>query len=402
MKNIYLSVFLFSIVLLSCQSQEAVTEIVEVPALRASSIYEADSVVRYMELYKEQYKELSDAYQKKSSDIENENMDKAIYYCKRAITLHPSMDQYITLAIMLMKDKRYEEAYRLYHLLVNKHTIYEIDGEVYLFNSPPTEEMRYQLIALSVLNYGGLDSYEIYRYKEEGYDVKKLGNRLLSDQRLKIDTSIAEYKDFKLMFMTDDELEQYQTSEQVFREFLASIEDTASFFEINSKQVQHFKYNRSYDYEMDENIKGSSFYVYFLQEKKENPNRWYNYNYNHVFPVHTNITAVVYSIDTSEAGCPIDMRHIYHRLAIFNDKGDLLDHKVIAFQSGDDLATASFAKNNVIVKSFKRKWRNPYNMKDFDNDLLNSQEAGSVRYTITTEGKITQAAAQEESVVTPL
>jgi len=398
MKIRYSLIFLFCFILSSCGSKEIVTEVVEVPAMRASHIYRSDSVLNYIAIYKDNYKDLSDSYEQKSLQIQDKDLDRAIYYCKRAITIHPTFDLYNTLGALLVKDKRYEEAYRLYSFLVNKHYFGANHEEIYVFTEP-TEDMHYERVALNILNDGMTDAYDIYLYKDQGLDLKKLKNRLLADERLKIDTTAALYRNFKLMFMSEEEIEEYKSSTQVFNGFLMSIPDSSATFEINAKQVQNFKYHSGdYDGEMDGYLDERTFYVNFLQEMKDHPDQWYNYNYNHVYPVYNNVTAVVYAIDTSDAGCPKDMRHIYHRLVVYNDKGEILDHKVIAFQSGEDLATAAIKQSDITVKFFKRKWRNPYKKNDFDNDLLDIEEAGSVTYKMNTDGKIIQSGNQTETV----
>ena len=392
----YSLIFLFSIILFSCSSKEVITEIVEVPAIRASYIYNADSVLNYKEINKENYKDFSDSYEKKSLEIQNKDLDKAIYYCKRAITLHPTFELYNALGALLQKGKYYDEAHDLYVFLVNKQYSATKQESVYVFQEP-TDEMRYELIALSYLRYGNIDSYAIYEYKEDGHDLKKLEGRLLADTRLKIDTTLKQFENFKLLFMTDVEIDEYKYSEQVFNVFLNSITDTSSSFEINSKQVQNFKYNnREYD-EMNEAWTMNDFYVNFLIEKKENPDSWFRYNFNHTYTLYNNITAIIYSIDTSETACPKEMRHIYHRILLYNDKGQILDNKIIAFQSGEDLATATVNQNDLTVKFFKRKWRNPYKKSDFDNDLLSIEELESISYKINAEGKIIQKGAQPET-----
>ncbi len=395
--------FLLTLVLSSCGSKEVVTEIVDVPALRASSVYDDDSVWQYLETYKEKYKELSESYYKKSVEIQDKDSDKAIYFCKRAITLHPTLELYNALGTLLVKAKQYDEAHELYQFIVDKHYLSSTQDNIYVF-SEPSEDMRYESIALNFLRFGYVYGYDVYQYREAGLDVKKLGNRLLRDDRLKIDTTLEQYKNFKILFMTEEEIEEYKYSEQVFNGFLESITDTSSTFEINAKQVQTFKYSsREYADEMyEDNSDARVFYLNFLQEKKENPNGWYDYNYNHIYAVYPNINAIVYAIDTSATACPIEMRHIYHRLVLYNEKGEVLDHKIIAYQSGEDLATAIVNQGDIAVKFYKRKWRNPYNKKDFDNDLLSVEEAGSIYYKINAQGKIEQRGDQAETAPTSL
>ncbi|MBC7488246.1 MAG: hypothetical protein H7282_16010 [Cytophagaceae bacterium] len=397
----YSLIFLFSLILFSCGTKEVVTEIVEVPAIRASYIYRADSVLSYAEINKENHKGLSDSYEQKSLSAQSTDMDKAIYYCKRAITLHPTFELYNTLGSLLQKGKYYGEAHDLYFFLVNKHYVATKQESIYVFQEP-TDEMRYELIALSFLKYGYIDNYAIYEYKEDGHDIKKLEGRLLADGRLKIDTTLNQFNNFKLMFMTDAEIDEYKNSEQVFNGFLNSVTDTSSIFEINAKQVQNFKYNNRESDEMGEEWTMNDFYQNFLIEKKENPESWFRYNFNHVYSLNNSITVLVYSVDTSETGCPKEMRHIYHRIVLYNNTAHVIDNKIIAFQSGEDLATATVTQSDITVKFFKRKWRNSYQKKDFDNDLLSVEEAGSVSYKMNAEGKIEQQGNQTETLPSTL
>ncbi|MDF2456157.1 MAG: hypothetical protein K0R51_2150 [Cytophagaceae bacterium] len=400
MKNNTFFIVAVSLLIFSCSSEEVITEIVSVPAIRASYIYHADSVLLYLEQNKDNYNDLSNAYLLKAAEIENQDLDKAIYYCKRAITIHPTLELYTALGDLLIKAKHYEDAYELYSFITQKRYRPSIGSSNYIF-SAPSENLLYQSIVIHHLKYGYFDSYDIHHYKELGFDIKQLEDRLLHDQRLTIDTTPSSLNVFKLLFMTDEEIEEYKNSEEVYKDFLASIPDTSSVFEINSKQVSQFKYGREYE-EMDAPPAQNSFYANFLQEIKDTNSVWYEYNYNHIYPLYNNITVIVYAIDTSEAGCPKDMRHIYHRLVLYNNKGEIINHKVIAFQSGDDLATATVNQEDISVKFFKRKWRNPYNKKDFDNDLIKIEEIGSVSYKMNVQGQIVQRGSQPDTTSAPL
>lgn len=101
------------------------------------------------------------------------------------------------------------------------------------------------------------------------------------------------------------------------------------------------------------------------------------------------ITAVLYAIDTSEAGALKEMRHIYYRLATYSPNGQIIDSEIIAYQSGESLATVKFDKPGFTVTNFKRVWKKAYIKTDVDNSLLKTEPTGEKKsYTITPTGEI--------------
>lgn len=98
--------------------------------------------------------------------------------------------------------------------------------------------------------------------------------------------------------------------------------------------------------------------------------------------------AVVYAIDSSETACPIDMRHLYHRLVTYDSVGNILDNKIVAFQAGEALQTAVINRNNIETTRYKRIWRKPYKKFDFDNFLECSEMIDIKRYHINPDGHI--------------
>ena len=177
---------------------------------------------------------------------------------------------------------------------------------------------------------------------------------------------------------------------------LNSVHDTSTVFEINQKNVNRFNYDNfngmNYS-EMDEGgIVLNDMVVYYLKEKMDKPDAWLQYNINHCFQPQPTLKAIVYAVDTSVIACPIEMREIYHRLVIYNVEGKMLSDKVIACQSGDVLQTVVFNKDHFEISEYTRRWRKPYNKRDFDNDITNISVVSKKMYSITPTGEISESA----------
>jgi hypothetical protein len=382
MKYLYL---LFLILLfISCQQT---TEVIELPALRASSILEPDSVRAYILKYKDDNKEIAGSYLKRGKDIQEKDPKKSIYFYRRAITLYPNGEYYKTLGVMLMKNNMYKEANDVYSFICTPKYISSGRSE-YLF-AAPDKEIFYEYLIANMKYNGALNQYIVYQGNEMGFDIQSFKEKLLSDQRLQLDPKSIEYQNLLLTFMTQEEIEEYKTSQRVFNEFLTSIKDSSAIFEIDKKSVQKFNYSRFVDL-MDggEDFSVTDFYMYFLQEKQEFPNNWYAYNFNHRITISDSLKAVVYAIDTSATACPKDMRHIYHRLVTYKKNGKIIDSRIIAVQSGESLNTVSFNRDRFTIAEFKRVWKKPYSKTDFDNDIEATEMLRERSFHITSEGTI--------------
>jgi hypothetical protein len=385
LKYIFIFPF-FSIFFISCDESEK--EIIELPALRASSIYDNDSVYTYLQTYKEENKEIAWSYYQKGLDIKESNPKKAIYFIKRAITLHPGLEYYKELGALLLKEGMYREANMLYYLISMKGQVKKNNDWVsmYIF-SEPDEDTFYEYILSEVLdnNYRYFDGYLLSKARDLTFDINNIKNRLLSDQRFKADTSSEFYKNMMLQFMSEDEIELFKKSEKAFHSLLLEIPESSGVFEITENQVKEFKYDNSY---YDGEIRISDIYIYFLKEKLDNPDKWFECNYNWKIQLNDSVTGIIYSIDTSATACPKEMRHIYYRLATYGKKGNIIDSKVVGLQSGEDLVTMKYHTDKFTLSEFKRQWKQAYNKNNFDNEIIKIEKVSDKFYSVKPNGEI--------------
>lgn len=402
MRTIRYSIFCMAVAaaFASCNSQPEKI-VVELPALRASSILEDDSVYAYLHRYGDSNKEMAESYAKKSIELQEKNPAKSVYYLRRAITLHPTLDHYKQLGSLLMDSWSYKDAAAVYWFLLNKAYVQEQDGkykEEYLFGEPEMSIYRDYMVA-SIMNNNSFDAYPVYLAREAGLDIQELKNEIISDKRLKLDKKSSSYKNFLLQFMSDDEIEAFRKSPENFNNYLESFRDSSPVFDIDENNVRYFRYDdfNGMNYEgEDMGYTVSDLAMYFLEEMREKPNGWFVYNCNHIIKINDDITAVVYAIDSSATACPLDMRHIYHRLVTYNKRGNVLDSRVIAWQAGEELGTVQFDRNAFLVHEFNRTWKNPYDMNDFDNDLVKVEEKSVKSYRIDESGKILREEIERE------
>jgi hypothetical protein len=394
MKKLDLIVIL-SVTLFACE-KKIETEFHDVPALRASAVYNSDSVYSYMSEYKDVNKDMATSYLKKAQEAADNDVSQAVYCCKRAVTLYPVAESYKALASLLERTGDFKELNELYGFLTQTKYIKDEahpNGErLYIFGKPD-EDTYYEYMVSEILVrnylYGGI----VYEARENGFDVSKLKEKLFSDKRLKIDTTTPDAKNMMLLFLSEEELAAYNKLESTFKDMLASIKDVSPVFEINADNVNDFNYNDfngMNDYEMEG--PGMSYvFVNYLAEKRERPDEWYRYNYNHVIDINDSIKAVIYAIDTSETACPVQMRHIYHRLVTYNNKAEIKGSQVVAMQSGEKLLTLNYNMNKLSTTEYSRKWRNPYNIRNFDNYLTGIEKLKEASYEIQPDGTIREA-----------
>jgi hypothetical protein len=351
-----------------------------------------------MEKYKDTNSEMAESYIKKSAEAENNDLSLAVYYTKRAITVCPKLEYYKKLASLLERSGNYEELTELYYPIVNSSYITDNSGQssqVFVFGQPD-QDTYYEYLAAQVASRGYLYGDLIYNARDLGFDIPGLKKRLFSDKRLKIDAGSEETKKMMLLFLSEEELAAYNKLESTFKEMLSSIKDVSPVFEINKQTVHNFQYGdfngQNSNYEMD-GPSSSYIYMNYLLEKRNNADGWYQFNFNHIAPIGDSLQAVVYAVDSSENACPIDMRHIYHRLVIYNKKAEIIDSKIVALQSGDQLITTQFNTNTFTLTEWKREWKKPYDKKDFDNYLTGTIKIKESSFLIRPDGKIVEEAA---------
>ncbi len=391
MKNIFYAGILF-IAISACKTKVE-TEYKEVTAIRASDLYRSDSVYQYIQRNKDNYADLANDYLKKSKAAEENNLAMAVYFAKRAVTLDPTLGNYKALAAMLDKAKKYDELDELYTQLTYNYFPEGKDEGIYIFGKPD-EDLYREMMVNQLLARGTIDPETVYDAKKMKLNLSKLKETVFADKRLKIDMSTPDAKNMLLMFLSEEELEAYNKLPGTFKDFLSSIKDVAPVFEIDTKAVHEFNYDgfngiEEYD---EEYTKPDMSYVYrnFLPEKKGDREWSFRYNFNHLLNVNDSVIGVIYSIDSSETACPIEMRHIYHRLVTYNKKAKIISAQIVAIQSGEQLITASFNFNKFTVTESKRNWKHPYVKDDFDNYITGTEKVKETSYQIQPNGKITQ------------
>lgn len=171
----YISFFLSTIILvISGCKPSGEKEIVEIPVLRASSLFNNDSVYTYLHLYEDTHGATSNNYIEKAEAIAESNPQKAIYFYKRSLTMHPSYGIYKKLGALLMKEGMYSEADRVYSFITSKAYTSVPDGikDDYLFQAPD-EDLYYEYMLASTLSTGYFDPYYVYQAKDFKFDVDK-------------------------------------------------------------------------------------------------------------------------------------------------------------------------------------------------------------------------------------
>ncbi len=376
--------------MLSGCSKEPKTEVIiqKVPVLKASSLYKPEMVYDYREAHGDFHEEMATSYLAKAKEAEATNLQKAIYFTKRAITLQPTLDYYKQLAALLHKTEQYDELMSLYELLVfdqaDKTT--KKDTPMYIFGKPD-EELVYEFLVVNLL----VNSYHtgqiVEEAKKQGVSLENLKKRLLADQRLQFTPTSSGYQQVLFYFFTEKGKEAYIRSEANFKQLLASIQDSSSSFEIGQKDVPQFNYEKFYQDDYAD-FSSPHFFMYFLPEKKEKPDEWVVFDLKRKVKISPEVNAIVYAIDSSELGCPEEMRDLYYRLVTYGKKGEVLQSMIVARQSGESLSTLSYDKGKFTVTDHKRTWKKPYAKNDFDNYLVKTEKTGEHRFEIQPTGKI--------------
>ncbi|MES2690747.1 MAG: hypothetical protein V4658_10110 [Bacteroidota bacterium] len=375
--------------LLSCNTVPK-TEVLDLPSVRPSEIYENNSVVVFINKHHNKNEKIAATYFEKGQKLEDENREEAIWNYKRAITLHPTLDYYHTLGDILIKDKNDKEAANLYAMLVSEYNIQDEHGwhSNHIFGSPSEDDVFKYLLS-NLLQYNYLDPYELSRVVDNGYDLQKMKKRLFGDERFMFDTSGIVYKELSNMFLTDDEAAAYASNPDHFKSFISRIKDTSASYEITTNTVSDFVFNGQYAW--DETGRGlQALEMLFLKQKQDNSDKWYMYNIKNTARVNDSVLYVIYSIDTSEYVCPKPMRHIDYTLATYTNAGKMIDAKPLAWQAGDLLAAAKVNKGQIEINAFKRSWKKPYNKADFDNELVSTTAVKSYFLKIQDDGKIVE------------
>ncbi len=365
-----------------------------VPVLRASSIYNADSVYFYREKFGEAHKEIAASYMEKAK-TEAANPSRALYHVKRAITLCPSLEYYRELLNCLDATANYKELREACSFLIHPAYIRLPNGQS-AGSAPPFGTMDptvyYEYFVSGIIAYNGFSGEEVYEARELKMDLEAIKEKLIADTRIKMDRSSPEFSNILLQFLEYDELAAFSKKEGAFKAFLQSIKDSSNTFLIDKDAVHRFDYSQN-QYEEGMGIRMRDLYIYYLQEKRDNKDKWYNFNFTHRMKISDSVNAIVYAIDTSELACPLEMRHVYHRLVTFGHSGEIVDSKVIAWQAGEEIAIAEYTNGTIGIMEYSRAWKKPYNKKDFDNFIVATEATVSSEYKVERDGKITTVKA---------
>jgi hypothetical protein len=386
----------------SC-SQKVETMVMEVPAIRASQIYNADTVYAYLQMQEKghgnNHKHMAESYYRKYKKAKEGNITQAEYHLKRTITLNPDPEYYKELGSFYNEAKQYYNMRALYEFL---YGAYIDDPEnkkerKYIFAEAPDEKLFTEFLVSSILA-GYVEPWALSEAEGAGYNVERVKNRILNDERLKSDTSQAAYKHMLMSLLTPEEVVKKIKEKDYFLSFLNSIKDSSRAFEIDKQKVQQFNYGDFNTFYPGPDM--GLYYAYYLKEKQEEPEKWLVYNFTHRFTINDSVVGVIYAIDTSAKACPKDMRHIYHRLVTFDRNAIMIDNKIVAWQSGEQLGTLNARGNRLEITEHKRSWKKPYVKTEYDNYIVKTEATGTNNYIVLPDGKIQEAVHENVVIIT--
>lgn len=380
-----LTIIVFALFFSACK-QTPQQVLVEIPALRLSQICDASEVYQYRQKYKDSYREMAESYFRKGERLAKDDIKAAIWNIRRSITLWPEYESYIKLGELLMADKQYREAELVYSILAVQHYIKEGVGSYdYLFIKPD-EHILTEYFVSSTLASHYLPFEIVYTAEAAGMKLQDMKSRWLSDKRLQLDTGSLDYKNFLLCFLNEQETKEYADNPENFQNFLNRIPHQVNYA-VTQEQLTSFDYDQFNGMQWTEGPNLTYIEMNFLREKKENPDRWVEYNALHQCRIHDSLVLLHYSVDTSAKACPLVMRHIYHVLAVYTTSAKLLDYKVVAAQAGNYQSTMTFNEGLLSITTYQRKWSKPYQKHDFDNELLEVNPERTLNFKIDEEGK---------------
>ena len=380
---------------LGCSKPKVSTQIIEIETLKASQLFSLDAVTKYMQTHKGNNRELAKHYSELAAKEKTNNPTKSIYYLKRAISVYPQLDIYQKLAAELMNGKRYKDSWEAYHFLTSEYTD-EVNGVNqlrYVFEQPDNalffDEQVAGILAYPLF-YNVLQAF----HTEESKDYNAQQKKFLADKRVLEQPDSAAYK---MILKVNEYLANTEDGDEKFKNlYTIVLKEKTSKFTIDQSNINKFNYV-PFQQEMDDDenltVESPPIYREFLAETQKDPEFWSYFNFNYHTPISDSVLAITYSVDSSSKGCPKEMRHIYYRLATYTKKGKLIDSRVVAWQSGEKLATMSLDGGIIVVTEYKRIWKNPYEKADFDNSLLSTEENDKKTYAINPDGKIKEIKA---------
>ncbi len=379
--------------LASCEPEINRVE-VSLNSLSASEIMETDCVYFFRQKISEDQIKLAKDYHERAALVLPGDPGKGVYLLKRSISLEPTFAKYAELGDAYLANQQFAEARETFNFLCYKPYV-RLDEKSSLdtfFLGMPDENVYYKLMLSELLANNQIWGETYWMVKDAGLDMQKVRDRLLSDPVFPYAKGSSAYQNIMVQFMSDDEIEKYKNSPEGFRHFFESIADSSEMFEIKGEELAAFNYHSdevNYD-EMMSWQSADQLHIYFLKEKQDDPDTYLKYDLHHRYKLNKNVNVVVYAIDSSATACPADMRHIFHRLVTYDNKGKIIDSRIIAWQDGISAAEVLVKKDVIMIYQKERKWKNEYNKNDFDNELLTTEFAAQTKILINSDGTLNE------------
>ena len=329
--------------------------------LRVTKIFVSDSVTAFKTGLPDENRKAAAYYHDMATGfLKSRDTAQGLHYLKRSITLFPQSSYYLELGQVLKETKHYDEASECYV------TVSEIEPDV--ISASALKDM----IRTSMLG-------DRYAYRLLGLAESKGINQVDLMKEFQSDPAFAS-KEMK---------ERVQT---ILEE--PGAEDSLSFDKVKEKFPEaKFPMNIStgevtnFSYYVDDSPVGYLCRQFLDTSKKSG---YCLLDMRARFTVGNN-TAFVYAIDSSRLGARKEMRMIYHKLALFSPEGKILDEKIIGCNAGEDVKSYELNQDQITVQNYRRRWRNPFNHQDFDNEVLSTDLLSTEKFRITPEGKIVPA-----------
>jgi tetratricopeptide (TPR) repeat protein len=328
--------------------------------LKASLLYDPDSVFWFTAKISEENKSAADYYHGKARGMQDQDTVKAIHYLKKSLTLYPKPSVYRELGDMFSAKRDYREATKAYYTLVK------------LYPKEVSESGYYQIILTSFLA-------GIY-YMDELTEAASKSGADLTDIRKKLEKEESLQQILKDAYVRDEVMYLFYDEDAPdvasYAEFAAGFPEKQLPLEISIQEASNFNYGDQ---------RYPRFYRNYISGYTEN--QYFSMNFIGKFPL-SNYQGFLYAVDSSVNGLRKEMRMIYYKLAIFTPDGKLTDEKTIGCHAGEELRTFALNSGGVTVKNYRRSWKKSFNYRDPDNEITAVIPEAAETFSISPEGKI--------------
>lgn len=375
---------------ISACDPEIVREEIELPALRASDIFNPDSLLIFIPAVSADQEKLAADYESRGESNIKNNPDMGLYQLKRSLSLAPTRDRYMKLGGAYLESGNYREANRVYSFLANRMYFTNSEGKYddTLLLGKPDEETYYRLMLSEILDHGEIWGESFWMAEDAGLDMGKIRDRLLSDPLFPYKENSLAVQNLRVQFMSPEEIEAYKKTPEAFAYFLLDFKDSSEVFEIREEKLSQFNYRNETSWDEMGRPGADHLNIYFTREKQDDPDTWFRYDPKYRYKLNQDVTVVVYAIDSSATACPPEMRHIFYELVTYDSKGKYIDHTLIAWQNGEQVCEVSVKKDRLNAYTFKRSWEKPYDKNDFDNSVKGKEATGQSELKIAPNGTI--------------